>query len=80
VLLRHDELPSGLKPGVLEEITEAGSWRQRFAVLDREPLARLGERRHDPRYDVRPEVAQAWRELEEHHGAVPIGVVADRLG
>jgi transcriptional regulator GlxA family with amidase domain len=79
-LVGHDELASGLGADVLDEISEADSWRERFAVLDRELLARVAARRHDPRHDVRPEVAEAWRELEAHEGKVPIGDLADRLG
>lgn len=79
-LVDHDDLRWGLGRTALEEIAGARSWHERFAVLDRALLARAGAHRHDPVHDVRPEVLQAWHDLEEHDGRVAIGVLADRLG
>jgi AraC-like DNA-binding protein len=58
-----------------EQLREAPSWRQRFALLDRFLLSRL-ERGPRPS----PEVGRAWARLVATGGAVPIGRLAGEVG
>jgi AraC-like DNA-binding protein len=58
-----------------EQLRQAPTWRQRFALLDRFLLGRL---EGGPRPS--PEVAWAWRRLEATAGAVPIGRLAADVG
>jgi AraC-like DNA-binding protein len=65
--------PEGRRLG--EQLREAPTWRQRFAMLDRFLLRRLDE---GPRPS--PEVGRAWERLVGTGGAVPIARVADEVG
>jgi hypothetical protein len=58
-----------------EQLREAPSWRQRFALLDQFLLRRL-ERGPRPS----PEVGWAWERLSATGGGVPIGRIADEVG
>ena len=58
-----------------EQLREAPTWRQRFALLDRFLLGRLAG---GPR--PAPEVVWAWERLVTTGGAVPIGRLADEVG
>jgi AraC-like DNA-binding protein len=58
-----------------EQLRDAPTWRQRFALLDRFLLRRLADGPHPS-----PEVAQAWRRLVATGGAVPIGQLANEVG
>jgi AraC-like DNA-binding protein len=58
-----------------DQLREAPSWRQRFALVDQFLLERLVE---GPRPS--PEVAWAWRRLVASGGGVPIGQLADEVG
>jgi AraC-like DNA-binding protein len=58
-----------------EQLREAPSWQQRFALLDRFLLRRLEA---GPRPS--PEVGRAWRRLVVSGGAVPIAQLADEVG
>jgi hypothetical protein len=58
-----------------EQLREAPSWRQRFAMMDRFLLRRLAG---GPRPS--PEVGWAWERLVATGGAVPIGRIADEVG
>jgi AraC-like DNA-binding protein len=65
------------RPGALlaEMLYDAGDWTERFALLDAIIATRLTEA---PRCS--PDVAWAWRRLEESHGRVGIGALAGELG
>jgi AraC-like DNA-binding protein len=65
--------PPGRRLG--EQLREAPSWRQRFALMDRFLLRRL-ERGPRPS----PEVGWAWRRLVVTGGAVAIGRLAREVG
>ena len=58
-----------------DQLEDAASWEERFALLDAILLSRLAEAREPSR-----EVAWAWRILDETHGEAPIGWICDRLG
>jgi AraC-like DNA-binding protein len=58
-----------------DRIASAPGWAARFAVLDRDLAARAADGR-----DPDPAVVWAWRQLEESHGRVPVGVLADEIG
>ena len=58
-----------------EQLREAPSWPERFALLDRFLLRRL---EGGPRPS--PEVARAWERLVASGGAVPIGRLAEEVG
>jgi AraC-like DNA-binding protein len=64
-------------------LREAGSWPQRFAVLDRMLLRRLAATRSTRAgraAEPAPEVARAWRVLRATGGTVPIARVAADVG
>ena len=66
----------GAPAGVLaSELYDAGTWEARFAILDREILARV-ERGHD----VPPAVRWAWQRLVRSGGRVSIGTIVDEVG
>jgi AraC-like DNA-binding protein len=65
--------PAGRRLG--EQLREAPSWRQRFALMDRFLLRRLDG---GPRPS--PEVGRAWERLVATGGAVPIGRIASEVG
>jgi AraC-like DNA-binding protein len=67
VLLRANEL--------VERLEEASSWSARFAILDRELLARLGETE-----DASLAMQWAWGRLRTSAGRQPIGELAQELG
>jgi AraC-like DNA-binding protein len=58
-----------------EQLATAGSWAERFGLLDAALAARVARRRH-----ASPVVVWAWRRLSETHGRMPIGVLAEELG
>jgi AraC-like DNA-binding protein len=58
-----------------EQLREAPTWRQRFALLDRFLLLRLAR---GPRPS--PEVGWAWERLVATGGAVPIRGIAEEVG
>ncbi len=58
-----------------QQLREASSWRQRFALMDQFLLRRLDR---GPRPS--PEVGWAWERLVATGGAVPIGRIADEVG
>jgi len=60
---------------ITDQLEDAASWEERFALLDAILLSRLADAREPSR-----EVAWAWRILEETHGKAPIGWICDRLG
>jgi AraC-like DNA-binding protein len=65
--------PEGRRLG--EQLREAPTWRQRFAMLDRFLLRRLDE---GPRPS--PEIGRAWERLVGTGGALPIARVAAEVG
>ena len=60
---------------ITDQLEDAASWDERFALLDAILLSRLADAREPSR-----EVAWAWRILDETHGKAPIGWICDRLG
>lgn len=52
----------------------ANTWRWRFAILDRAFLAKCNPA------SLQPEIAWAWRRLENSHGSVPVQRLADEIG
>jgi AraC-like DNA-binding protein len=60
---------------LVEQLYEAGSWDERFELLDRE-LGRRFERARPPA----PEVTWAWSRLRDTRGRAQIGVLAEELG
>jgi transcriptional regulator GlxA family with amidase domain len=60
---------------VAEQLREAATWRERFALLDKLLLQRLDL---GPRPS--PEVARAWQRLVATAGSRPIGRIADEVG
>jgi AraC-like DNA-binding protein len=60
---------------LVEQLREAPSWRQRFLLVDRFLLERMGR---GPR--PASEVGWAWRRLVATGGAVPIAQLADEVG
>ncbi|MGW6207755.1 helix-turn-helix domain-containing protein [Streptomyces sp. NPDC055089] len=58
-----------------EQLGEASSWEERFALTDA-----LLARRRDVRSSVDPEVARAWDRIVACRGLVRIGALADELG
>jgi AraC-like DNA-binding protein len=65
--------PAGRR--LAEQLPEAPTWRQRFALLDQFLLRRL-DRGPQPS----PEVARAWQRLVATVGAAPIGQLASEVG
>lgn len=62
--------------GLLEQLQATAGWGQRFAVLDRALLSRLGDR--TPRLPA--EVAQAWRLVFASDGRIRVADVAEQVG
>lgn len=60
---------------LVERLTQARSWRARWAILDGVLLARLS-----PDDAMARELAQAWAMLVRGHGAIGIGELADSVG
>jgi AraC-like DNA-binding protein len=58
-----------------ERLHDAGSWEARLELLDTELAARL-----DRRLPASPDVAWAWRRLDETGGRVSIGTLTEELG
>ncbi len=59
---------------LLERLAQAPTWELRFAILDAYIAARV-ERARRPS----PDVAWAWRRLEETGGLIPVGALAQEL-
>jgi AraC-like DNA-binding protein len=70
-----DDLLPAAQRGLAERIEDAGSWEERFALLDRALAKRLAGAK-PPSQDV----VWAWSILERSHGRASIGALADRLG
>lgn len=58
-----------------DRLASAGSWGDRFALLDRVLLERVTDSAEPD-----PAVAWAWSQLARSHGQVPVGVLADEIG
>jgi AraC-like DNA-binding protein len=58
-----------------ERLHDAGSWEARLELLDTELAARL-----ERRLPASPDVAWAWRRLDETGGRVSIGTLTEELG
>ncbi len=59
---------------LVESLIEAGTWRRRFAILDRAFMARIKP------IASQPELAWAWRKLAQTHGSMPIEQIAREIG
>lgn len=59
---------------LVEQLHDAGTWRARFTILDRELASRFGDRRSSPGVDW------AWRQLQGSRGLVAVGSLCDELG
>jgi AraC-like DNA-binding protein len=59
---------------LVEMLLAAGTWRQRFAILDGAFVSKLNPA------NPRPEIAWAWQRLLKSHGSVPIQLLADEVG
>ncbi|HEY4212700.1 MAG TPA: hypothetical protein VGM84_14560 [Steroidobacteraceae bacterium] len=56
---------------LVDALVSARTWAQRFEILDRAFLARLGSSATDPATS-RKEISWAWGELVRAHGSVPV--------
>jgi AraC-like DNA-binding protein len=65
--------PAGRR--IADQLREAGTWSERFALLDAFLLRRLGEGPRPAR-----EVGRAWHRLVSTDGAAPIGSIAREVG
>ncbi|MER6301657.1 helix-turn-helix domain-containing protein [Kitasatospora sp. NPDC001539] len=70
-----EDLLGRLGPGVHERLRAAGSWPERFAVLDGALLQAAR-----PSGRVPPEVGWAWRALRRSGGALPVAELARETG
>jgi AraC-like DNA-binding protein len=70
----EDALPRDLR-GIVGRLEDAGSWEDRFALLDALFLSRLANAR-----EPSSEVGWAWRVLDATNGKAPIGWICERLG
>jgi AraC-like DNA-binding protein len=59
---------------LIERLVAAGTWAQRFRVLDQAFLSMITSA------SVAPEIAWAWDRLSRTHGMVPIHALADETG
>jgi len=59
---------------LVDMLLAARTWRERFAILDGAFLAKLNST------PSQPEIAWAWRRLENAHGSVPVQQLADEIG
>jgi AraC-like DNA-binding protein len=60
---------------LIERLAATDDWAERFSLVDRALLARLGDAP-----DPDPAVAWAWNQLEQSHGQVPVSVLAEEIG
>jgi AraC-like DNA-binding protein len=60
---------------LVERLEAAVTWHARFALLDGFIASRLEDARRPA-----PEIAWAWRMLEQTHGAVRVSMLAEKLG
>ncbi len=59
---------------LIDMLQSAHTWQQRFAILDRAFVSKLGPGSH------RCEIAWAWRTLDQPHGTMPVQLLADEIG
>jgi len=72
------EVLGGFAALVQEQLRAAGTWDERFAILDRALLSRL--RAAGERTGVSAEVSFAWRRLMQSRGTVPVRELAAETG
>ena len=70
-----DDLWDRTGASLVDRLASAPDWPSRFALLDEVLLHRAADAP-----DVHPPVAWAWRQLEQSHGSVAIGVLAEEIG
>jgi AraC-like DNA-binding protein len=80
--LEGDEVIDGFAAELQDRVRAAGTWAERFAVLDALLAARAGIRTGpmDARDSIAPEVAYAWRALIAARGAVSVAGLARETG
>lgn len=66
--------------GLVDRLRIAPTWPDRFAILDDGLLRRLGASEHREVDRVRPEVAEAWRQLITTEGAAEVGALSRHVG
>lgn len=76
-LVPLDDVVGQLARHLYDDLAGAATWPACFDALDRHLLALAG---HHDTAAVRPEVAWAFAALRHSHGAVPVAVLADRVG
>ncbi len=64
---------------LVDALVSARTWPQRFEILDRAFLARLGNHEIDAERS-RTEISWAWDELARAHGCVPVQRLAREIG
>lgn len=73
--VRLEDLPGAEGSRLVERLGDAGTWRERFDVLDRFLLARI-----ESTPGATPEVSRAWRIMAADGGRSPIGELAREVG
>jgi len=71
------ELVSLQLPRAYDAMASAGSWPERFEVLDRLMLGRLAASEQPP---IRGELVHAWRRIRQSRGAVRVADLAEEVG
>ncbi|MFN0089024.1 MAG: helix-turn-helix domain-containing protein [Acidimicrobiales bacterium] len=74
-VLHLDAVVPDVADELVERLSQARSWRARWAILDAVLLDRLS-----PDDVMAPELAHAWSALVRGHGAIEIGELADSVG
>ncbi|GAA1613784.1 MULTISPECIES: AraC family transcriptional regulator [Kribbella] len=77
VVVSLDELLGRRARELTGRLREASAWTERFELLERMLLRRLGERGQAA---VRPELGWAWRRLCESNGAIGVQQLASEVG
>lgn len=75
VVALDDVLGGTVARRLIGELHDAGSWEDRFAIVDREVTIRLARSR-----GVAPEVLCSWHRLSRTHGLVPINDLVRETG
>jgi AraC-like DNA-binding protein len=80
LMVDHLDLPLGVDAPKHAAIAGAGTWGERFDLLEAHLLSVLARRDSDPADRVRPEVGEAWRLLTRSRGGLAVEEVARRVG
>ena len=79
-MVAHDDLPLGVTAGLHAQLAGERGWEQRFDVLERHLVSLVRRHTVDPAHAAPAEVQAAWRAIQESHGSVRVGDLAERLG